>query len=308
VPINGLVRLRRLKKRSVYIAPQASAHPRNVIYNPNPTDKSQKQGGPTFGWISWVLNFLTYDTMLKGVPGTGTRNGGLSGALLKASLDGIILLRYHALLRRITFFAAFLFIVILLPVYITSQCWQSNTQAEYDQCFPNSTNITALTNYEQTMIANVAPANAQTIRLAVGGSLWRLYMTAVCFWAIVIYALRALDHEWLQVLDMQRVYYLGHDVYNERRHEIKIKEQCAAMEEKRKRRQSADYYEYVRDEQSDDDAEEDQQEDYTYWNAREPSTPKLKRKWYGAASKLRRLRFIQKQIAERWKKRANKVR
>ena len=375
-------------KRSVYIAPRATARPRDVIYNPNPTDKSQKRGGPTFGWISWVLN-LTYDTMLKGVPGTGTRNGGLSGALLKVNLDGIILLRYHALLRRITFFAAFLFIVILLPIYITSQCWQSSTQAEYDQCFPNATNLTALTNYERTTIANVAPANARTIRSAVGGSLWRLYMTAVCFWAILIYALRALDNEWVQVLAIRRVYYLEHDVYKERRQEIKIKEQYAAMEDKMKRRQTADYYEYVRDERSDNGAEGDLLEDCQYLNAREPWIPhpeqpenianvslysvlvgKLPalpeeatdsydaesaqdytkrdsidwqlsltatffdhcvpnqpgfsssvaavtvlpsssemtdawRKWYGAASKLRRLRFIQKQIAERRKKRAN---
>ena len=376
-----------VSKRSVHIAPRATARPRNVIFNPKPTDPCQNRGGPTFGWIRWVLS-MTYDTMLKGVPGTGTRHGGLSGALLKVNLDGIILLRYHALLRRITLVAAFLFIVILLPIYYTSQCWQFNTQAEYDQCFPNATNVTALTNYERTTIANVPPADAQTISTS-GGILWRLYMTVVCFWVIVIYVLRALGNEWVQVLAMRRVYYLEHDMYNERMQEIKIKEEYAAKEDKRKRRQSEDYYEYIRDEHSDEGADDDELEDCKYVNTREPWIPhpeqpetvpnislysvlvgKLPalpdeaadsydaeaaqdytkrdsidwqlsltatffdhcvpnqpgfsssvaavtvlpsssemtqawRKWYGAASKLRRLRFIQKQIAERRKKRAN---
>lgn len=47
-----------------------------------------------FGWISWCNN-LTYDQLLRGVPGTGTRKGGLQGSLLKVNLDGIVLLRYH---------------------------------------------------------------------------------------------------------------------------------------------------------------------------------------------------------------------
>jgi len=38
---------------------------------------------------------LTYDTMLKGVPGTGTRKQGLEGAMLKCTMDGIVLIRFN---------------------------------------------------------------------------------------------------------------------------------------------------------------------------------------------------------------------
>jgi hypothetical protein len=47
-----------------------------------------------FGWIPWTLS-LSYDQLLTGVPGTGTRKDGMEGSLLKVNLDGIILLRFH---------------------------------------------------------------------------------------------------------------------------------------------------------------------------------------------------------------------
>lgn len=48
------------------------------------------------GWYKWTLG-LTYDTMLGGVPGTGTRNNGLSGQMLRVNLDHIVLLRFHGM-------------------------------------------------------------------------------------------------------------------------------------------------------------------------------------------------------------------
>ena len=83
-------------KRSTFVAARCEARPRNVIYNPDPSDKCQARGNTPFGWLKWAMR-LTYDTMLSGVPGTGTRQGGLKGALLKVNLDGIVLLRFHHL-------------------------------------------------------------------------------------------------------------------------------------------------------------------------------------------------------------------
>jgi len=50
-----------VKKRSVLIAPRATARPRNVIYNPHPTSSVQDRGNPALGWIGWTMG-LTYDT------------------------------------------------------------------------------------------------------------------------------------------------------------------------------------------------------------------------------------------------------
>ena len=62
--------------------------------NENLKEHVQYRGGPAFGWIPWTLS-LSYDTLLQGVPGTGTRKGGMEGAMLKVNLDGIVLLRFH---------------------------------------------------------------------------------------------------------------------------------------------------------------------------------------------------------------------
>jgi hypothetical protein len=57
-------------------------------------EEVQYRGGPMFGWIPWTLS-ISYDQLLRGVPGTGTRKGGMEGSLLRVNLDGIILLRFH---------------------------------------------------------------------------------------------------------------------------------------------------------------------------------------------------------------------
>ena len=60
----------------------------------NMKEHVQYRGGPMFGWIPWTLS-LSYETLLKGVPGTGTRKNGMEGSMLKVNLDGIVLLRFH---------------------------------------------------------------------------------------------------------------------------------------------------------------------------------------------------------------------
>lgn len=54
----------------------------------------QERGDPTLGWIPWTLS-LSYDEMMKGVPGTGTRNKGLGGQMLGVNLDAVVLFRFH---------------------------------------------------------------------------------------------------------------------------------------------------------------------------------------------------------------------
>jgi len=84
-----------VKARHIAIAPRCTARPKNTIYNPNPNGQDvQDRGGPMFGWIRWTMS-LSFDTMIRGVPGTGTRKGGMEGALLKVNLDSIILIKFH---------------------------------------------------------------------------------------------------------------------------------------------------------------------------------------------------------------------
>ena len=83
------------KNRHYGIAPRCAARPSDTIYNPSPT-KAPNHGNPFFGWITWVLS-LSYETILNGVPGTGTRQNGLAGTLLSANLDAIVFLRFNGM-------------------------------------------------------------------------------------------------------------------------------------------------------------------------------------------------------------------
>jgi hypothetical protein len=104
-----------VKHQSTFIAARCEARPPTVIYNPKPTVRSQDRGSPLWGWIPWVMS-LTYATMLSGVPGTGTREKGLSGLMLKVNLDGIVLMRFHHLCLRVCSLAVFLYVLVALPV------------------------------------------------------------------------------------------------------------------------------------------------------------------------------------------------
>lgn len=209
-------------RRSTLVAPKATARPKNVIYNPYPSDDSQKRGNAWLGWIPWTLG-LTYDTMLKGVPGTGTREDGLSGSMLRLNLDGIVLLRFHAFCRRVVLFATFLFVVLLLPIFFTSQCYNGHGgELVSGNSTTNETvcESAAYSNYIRTTIANI-PGMSQSSSDKDYGILERLYITAFVFWVVVGYTLHLLNQEWIQILAMRRVYYLEYDVWGERRRELK---------------------------------------------------------------------------------------
>jgi len=93
-----------LRCRSINIAPRCTARHPDTIFNVKagrakarklkdnddvciePRDVIQYRGNCIWGWIPWALSH-TYETLLKGVPGTGTRKGGVEGSLLKVNLD-----------------------------------------------------------------------------------------------------------------------------------------------------------------------------------------------------------------------------
>lgn len=115
-----------VRARCVSIAPRCAARSPNTIYNPvarrktkqekreketydgggsggggegnngsdNSDDHVQFRGGPMFGWIPWTLS-MSYEKMLEGIPGTGTRKMGMEGKMLNLNLDNIVFLRFH---------------------------------------------------------------------------------------------------------------------------------------------------------------------------------------------------------------------
>ena len=72
-------------------------------------------------WLLWTYR-ITYPQGLDGIPGTGTRNNGWSGPTLKWNLDGVILLKYHRMLCKISVIASLLCVFILIPAYSSATC------------------------------------------------------------------------------------------------------------------------------------------------------------------------------------------
>ena len=255
-----------VRHQHTFIAPRAEARPRPVIHRPRPrSGKQQPQHDlhtkewwsqwfdSTLGWISWTLE-LSYDTLLHGVPGTGTRQDGLTGSLLTVNLDGIVLLRFTAMCLRVCCLAAVLFVFFGIPIYISAQCYidqdtyttantntttnNSNNESNIfttisddnddtptissTTCDSNSYN---LTNYERITIYNVPTIYLQnpknTIFTPNDGILWRLYSIVFCFWIVVWYLCHLLHTEYIEILAMRRVYFFEQDIWEARRHELK---------------------------------------------------------------------------------------
>lgn len=208
-----------VRVRSPLIAPRATARPPSVIYS-----RYGDRGSAWCGWIIWSLR-LSYDTLLQGIPGTGTREAGLSGSLLRVNLDGIVLLRFHAVCLRVASVATVLFVTLLVPAFLSAQCYKPE---DYDNatgiCDENT--LYNLTDYERTTIKNVPSITGSerwtdTVFEQQDGILWRLYATVVCFAIVAAYLCHQLQQEWIQILAMRRVYYLEYDIWGERREELK---------------------------------------------------------------------------------------
>ena len=104
------------------LTPKAWNRPRNVL-------KNVLKDHRIFGcwnlypitWFLWARK-LTYPQGMEGIPGTGTRDDGWSGPTLKMTLDGVILLKFHRMLFKISLLATLLCCGVLLPTYTTSTC------------------------------------------------------------------------------------------------------------------------------------------------------------------------------------------
>lgn len=125
------------------LAPRTWARPSQVL-----TNVLKKPYG--LSWIPWTLS-LTYHQMLEGIPGTGTRNGGKEGSLLKCNLDAIVIIKFHAMLMKVAIFATIVCCTIILPLNMTAPCHISKSGLEACQ------NITQLDSYAATTLANIPP-------------------------------------------------------------------------------------------------------------------------------------------------------
>lgn len=218
-----------VRSRCIYIAPRCTARPRDTIYNSKPSNDSQRRGSPMFGWMWWARS-LSYETMLKGVPGTGTRKGGLEGIMLKVNLDGIVLLRFYALCFRISVLVSIVCIGIVLPINLTGYCgYQENEDAESAECFSflQGESRPNITNYDWTTLANIPDLSESEDMLDHiftlgnrGATLGRLYGIVLCTWIIAYYACKSMRNEWEIMLALRRVYYLEKDHWSERRKEL----------------------------------------------------------------------------------------
>jgi hypothetical protein len=126
------------------IAPRVWARPKAVIKNVLP-------GNYWISWIPWALN-LSYQEMLDGIPGTGTRQNGHEGPLLKINMDGVILVKFHTLCLKVAVLSTILCIAIVLPLNYTAGCDLTDLAAlESTECQA----IQNLTNFEITTLANI---------------------------------------------------------------------------------------------------------------------------------------------------------
>lgn len=215
---------RAVKRQSPYIAARCVARPKTVIYNPNPSHPCQDRGNVYLGWIPWVMT-LTYSSMLSGVQGTGTRDGGLSGLMLKVNLDGIVLMRFHHLCLRVSCLAVVLYILIVLPVFKTAQCSVVGGTFDPDVCFEQN-----VTDYMRFTIGNVPLSKNFTVtedsgiigffELKNDGVMIRLYTVVVVSWIITWYTYVLLGKEWRDILALRRVYFLEADHWSDRNIEL----------------------------------------------------------------------------------------
>ena len=229
--------------RHPYIATRCTARHPNTIYCAAPSHSCQDRGSPTFGWIGWTLG-LTYDTMLRGVPGTGTRDGGMAGSLLAVKLDGIVLLRFHTVAAKVAALATVLLLCIILPAYTTGQCHRFNLASEDGTVSGCVTTAYNVSNYERTTIANVPSIPdiedaSETLFVTQNGTLGRLYAVVLVMWIVTAYFLYCLKDEWVQILAMRRVYYLESDIWEQRRAELRntlLHDEIQRRERKKKAR------------------------------------------------------------------------
>lgn len=125
------------------IAPRSWSRPQAIL-------KNVLEAPFAFRWISWSIK-LSYPDLMAGIPGTGTRSKGFAGPPLKVNLDGIIMLKYHVLLLKISLLATLLCVLVVLPLNMTADC-------DVSVLGSGTCDLTdGLTDFESTTIANIPP-------------------------------------------------------------------------------------------------------------------------------------------------------
>ncbi|CAB9496980.1 CSC1-like protein [Seminavis robusta] len=215
-----------VRLRCTNIAPRCEARPREVIYNPNLlAEPSQKRGNPFFlGWVFWVLG-LSYDQLLSGVEGTGTRRGGMKGELLKVNLDHILLLRFNALCLKISVVAMLVYCTVCLPIYFYARCRNVPLGefdiADYPTCNATLSNNTRFSSYSRFTLANIPSLTDEVLTTDYHIASFQMYCVSLATWLVCWFACFELFHEWIDLLAMRRVYYLEYDMWKGRKAELK---------------------------------------------------------------------------------------
>ena len=118
--------------------------------------------------------------MLSGVPGTGTRDDGYAGALLRVNLDWIVLLRFHALCLKVSLFCVMVALGLLLPLNYTAQCYNflnvedatDDVSIDTETTIPEECRSNSIygqsTNYDRSTIENI-PALEEFVLPSTGG-------------------------------------------------------------------------------------------------------------------------------------------
>jgi len=264
------------------IAPRCTARPKETIYHPNPFPKDkyecQDRGNPLIGWIAWVMK-MPYDTMLNGIPGTGTRKKGLAGRMLQVNLDGVVMLRYHLVGFRLTLLITVLALGVILPVNLTANCYSADAGLS-DTCIDPSNQTKVLTDFERTTIANISPlSNVTSLDLLSKDTyqtnwwwkagkdhiLLRLYAIAFSTWFVYLYAWHLLKTEWKEVLILRRVYYLEDSIWERRQAEL---DSLEILKRENFNSNSSDVQE-----EEDEEAAEEQLEDERLQSTEQPPPP-----------------------------------
>jgi hypothetical protein len=150
----------------------------------------------------------------------------MEGSMLRANMDGIVLLRFHSVCYKITKVATFVCLAFILPMNLTGRCYEDQQQggSVYPGC--QSSESFNLTNYDRTTLANIPALStgdddaSSNWGFNFGSLLGRMYGIAFITWIITIYACYILRQEWIELLAMRRVYYLENDVWGERKEEL----------------------------------------------------------------------------------------
>jgi hypothetical protein len=221
----------KLQKNS-NLVPRAWSRPVQVVKN--------NLGRPyCISWLAWAIR-QKYIDLLAGIPGTGTRLQGWSGPNLKANLDGIVMLRYHVLMLKVSIVASIYCMLWLLPLFYTVSCDPVNLG------LASCINQTNLTDFEALTIANVPdrsvnPILNQTIAVVINetftvvlqprdtsASEWswieglsgRYFSFMLLVLIVTCYTCYLLWYEWMECLALRRVYYLEADYQLERIEEL----------------------------------------------------------------------------------------